>query len=282
MNGVFVRNDSKTGYAEKTETVTLPVSGPFVMELDEKIQPGSTITATLDAVEAEIRPWSFAASAGAVCIDRERGRVKYFSGDGGAELSVTYTPSGTVVSAAKLESSAGAPTSHTHTIANVTGLQTALDGKHPYDANLESLSFDYLEGALPTTYNPNAFSDVQTFNAGMTANGLFRLNAGFVPKLTNITGAHTVLPSDFFLQVNLFSNYAITLPPLANVVTGQFFRAFILNGGANTATFTANSGEFIISNTYANTYGFTGAGGKWFDLIAANSTEWLILPGVSW
>src|SRR5687768_1609514 len=73
------------------------------MELEEVIQPGSTITATIGGVAAEIRAYSFAASAGAICVDRERGLVKYFADDGGAELSVTYTPAGTVVSAAKFE-----------------------------------------------------------------------------------------------------------------------------------------------------------------------------------
>lgn len=71
------------------------------MELDEKIQPGSVVSAEINSVAAEIIPWSFTPTTGQIAIDRQRGQFKYNSADAGEAIEVTYTPCGTVISAAK-------------------------------------------------------------------------------------------------------------------------------------------------------------------------------------
>ena len=103
LNGQYLRDYSTIGYAPKTESDVLPASGPYVMELDERIAPGSTITAEIAAVEAEIIPWNFTPVTGQLAVNRALGKFKYASDDGTKAIDFHYTPSGTIVTPAKME-----------------------------------------------------------------------------------------------------------------------------------------------------------------------------------
>jgi len=103
INGQYIRNSSSAGYAPKTEIGVIPDSTPYILELDEKIASGSTITATIDGSPAEVIPYTVTPNAGQVAIDRTRGYCKYNLADAGKDTTVAFVPTGTVATAAKLE-----------------------------------------------------------------------------------------------------------------------------------------------------------------------------------
>jgi hypothetical protein len=94
----------------------------------------------------------------------------------------------------------------------------------------------------------------------------------------NVYGSDSLNGSCEYQRVTTSGNATITLPTITATTIGKRYTFIRNNATAGTITFTAGSGQFIISSTAsANTYATTSAKYYSVKLIAISATEWFIL-----
>lgn len=105
-----------------------------------------------------------------------------------------------------------------------------------------------------------------------------------VPEISLVMTPNDVYGSDSlngsceYQRVTTSGNATITLPTITATTIGKRYTFIRNNATAGTITFTAGSGQFIISSTAsANTYATTSAKYYSVKLIAISATEWFIL-----
>ena len=170
-----------------------------------------------------------------------------------ADAATTYQPisSMTAYLLSSTASSTYALVSHSHTISDVTGLQTALDGKQPIDADLTAIAgLAGTSGLLKKTAADTWSLDTSTYltsSSLKTVNGESLVGSG---NLTITSGVGVTLTGDTNIYVsqaktytitnyNAFSTYTVSVTAGSASISGDTI-SFTAPSTAQTVTLTVN------------------------------------------
>lgn len=170
-----------------------------------------------------------------------------------ADAATTYQPisSMTAYLLSSTASSTYALVSHSHTISDVTGLQTAIDGKQPIDADLTAIAgLAGTSGLLKKTAADTWSLDTSTYltsSSLKTVNGESLVGSG---NLTITSGVGVTLTGDTNIYVsqaktytitnyNAFSTYTVSVTAGSASISGDTI-SFTAPSTAQTVTLTVN------------------------------------------
>lgn len=144
------RNRKLDGYGNLLESGTVPgAANEYTVELDERIVKNGTLTVNCGGDNLTIVPYGVAPGIDQAAVYYDLPLVQINSAREGQALNVTYEGGGGVLSAERYHElqravvalqAAKSDVGHTHAIADITSLQTALDGKQPLATILTAIA----------------------------------------------------------------------------------------------------------------------------------------------
>lgn len=236
---------------------------------DRVLQAESYVEADRAAVEADrIATQSASSSATQAALDADADRIA--ADTARVDAQTARNQAQTALAAcqaiqAAINPSAYAPASHTHTIANVTGLQTALDGKsntgHTHvindvtglqtalDAKLNTSGFTWTAlSGKPTTFTPSVHSHVINDVTGLQAALDAKLNtSGFT--WSALSGKPTTFsPSSHSHLISEVTGLQAALDSKMNTSGGTFSSFVQVSGSGNIVTVTTDGSIELFRN----------------------------------
>ena len=189
--------------------------------------------------------------------------------------------------------------SHVHPIAQITNLQTTLDGKQAAHAQLTALAGLATTGLIARSDANTVAARTITAGAGVSVtngngvsdNPTIAINAAVVPQWgvhTGVSGNNTVPTNVSFLSINLNIGSHVMILPTATAPIGKEYWASVINihgAGTNTLTWDAGGGFTIHApGVFSQTYALSGAQSntahRWFKIVKMSATVWSIDTGV--
>ena len=199
--------------------------------------------------------------------------------------------------------------SHVHPIAQITNLQSTLDGKQAAHAQLTALAGLATTGLIARTAantvaartitagagvsvtngngvsgNPTVTLNVANANtwlAQQTFNAQTRLS-GVVYQSRSISSNDTLLLTDYYISLTPHGGaFTLTLPSATAAIGQTYYGEYFNNGTGNAVTFDAGSGYNISGpGSYAQTYvGPTASPNRWFRITKIGAGGWAISTG---